>query len=215
VTQDPVSVDRRDPVHVLGRLLAPEVGGVVGVLRSASAAHALVIADAAAEAGLACIEITWTTPGAADVVRALRERRPELLVGAGSIFDEAQAHEAWEAGAAFLVSPHLAHGVSDVCRSLGALYVPGAATASEVVAATERGHPLVKLFPIAQLGGAEFVRALRGPIPGLRAMVTGGVGPDEVAGYLAAGAVLVGLGSVFGSDADETRRRVARLFPKG
>jgi 2-dehydro-3-deoxyphosphogluconate aldolase / (4S)-4-hydroxy-2-oxoglutarate aldolase len=205
----------RDPESVLDRMLASTPKGVVGVLRSGSAAAALEIADAAVDAGLGCLEITWTTPDAAEVVRALLERRPNALVGAGSIFTREAAFEAIDAGAAFVVSPHTSEAVSAACRERDVLYVPGVATPSEVVRALELGHELVKVFPIAQLGGTGFVRALLGPIPHLRMMVTGGVATDEVRAYLAAGAAFVGLGSVFGRDGDDTRRRVEAASQSG
>jgi 2-dehydro-3-deoxyphosphogluconate aldolase / (4S)-4-hydroxy-2-oxoglutarate aldolase len=204
----------RAPDAVLDRLRAPSLRGVVGVLRSDDAARATAQAEAAIDAGLACVEITWTTPGAADVVRDLRERHPRLLLGAGSVFDDEQAAEAVAAGAEFVVGPHLSEAVSAACAAMDVLYVPGAATPTEVVRAMELGHPLVKLFPIAQLGGPGFVRALLGPIPALRALVTGGVDAGDVDGYLDAGAALVGLGSIFALDEAETRRRVHALFAR-
>jgi 2-dehydro-3-deoxyphosphogluconate aldolase / (4S)-4-hydroxy-2-oxoglutarate aldolase len=214
--RDPVTTrpdDRRSEPHaVLDRFLGDELRGVVGVLRSDDATRATALAEAAVGAGLACVEVTWTTPGASDVVRGLRERHPALLVGAGSVFTDDQATNARAAGAEFVVSPHLAESVSAACSAMGVLYVPGAATPTEVIRAMEMGHPMVKLFPIAQLGGPAFVKALRGPIPGLRAMVTGGVGADDVSAYLDAGAVLVGLGSVFAKDDAETRERVAAIY---
>ncbi len=205
-------IDTTDAERVLERMLGPMVGGVVGVLRSDDPARAIDLSEAAISAGLACIEITWTTPGAAGVVRTLRERHPGLLIGAGSVFDDDDVASARGAGAEFVVSPHLSERVSAACAALALPYVPGVATASEVVRAMETGHQLVKLFPIAQLGGPAFVRALRGPVPTLRAMVTGGVAPEDLASYREAGAALVGLGSIFGRDASETYDRVATLM---
>jgi 2-dehydro-3-deoxyphosphogluconate aldolase / (4S)-4-hydroxy-2-oxoglutarate aldolase len=205
----------REPETVIARMLASTPRGVVGVLRSDSATAALDLAGASLEAGLGCIEITWTVPDAGGVVRALVERQPNALVGAGSIFTADAAREAIDAGALFLVSPHTSEAVSAVCREANVLYVPGVATPTEVVRALELGHDLVKVFPIAQLGGTAYVRALRGPLPRLRLMVTGGVATDEVPAYLEAGATFVGLGSVFGRDAETTRERVARLVPSG
>lgn len=187
---------------------------IVGVLRASGAASARRHALAAIDAGLAAIEITWTTPGAAAVVRDLTTANTGASIGAGTLLHASEAEDAIAAGAAFLVSPHLAQGVREVAAAHGTPYVPGAATATEVVRAMEAGCPVVKLFPVRELGGPAFVRALRGPFPDLAAMVTGGVGIDDVPAYLSAGARIVGLGAVFGNDAEETRSLVRRALAK-
>lgn len=186
--------------------------GVVGVLRSASPDAAIALGGAAIEAGLGCVEITWTTPDAKRVVAELRSRYAEASFGAGSVFTSDQVEEARAAGAEFVVSPHASRTVAAACREAGLPYVPGTATPSEVVLGTEIGHGMVKIFPVTQLGGVAYLKALLGPFPELRAMVTGGVGIDETPAYLEGGAALVGLGSVFGADEDDTRRRVRRLL---
>ena len=186
--------------------------GLVGVLHSSDARVAVDDADAALRAGLAVVEVTWTTRGAAAVVAELHTRQPEALIGAGSIFTAEQAHEALEAGARFLVGPNFARPVLDVAADRGALYVPGAATPSEVVRVAEAGCPLVKLFPIRELGGIGYLRALLGPLPWLRAMVTGGVSVDEAPAYLAAGAAAVGVGALFAGEATATADRVRRAL---
>lgn len=187
-------------------------GSVVGVLRapSASAAHAHALA--ALRAGLASVEVTFTVPDAAAVIAELRrDEGDRYAIGAGTILTVAQAEAAIAAGADYLVSPHLGLAIARLAAEAGVPYVPGVSTPTEVVAAREAGCSLVKLFPIARLGGAAYLRDLLGPFPDLRAMVTGGVGVGEVGAYFDAGAVVVALGSVFGADPDETRARVAAL----
>lgn len=187
-------------------------GTVVGVLRapSASAAHAQALA--AFDAGLPSVEVTFTVPDAHEVIAAVRRDVGERhRIGAGSILTIAQAEAAITAGADYLVSPHLGLAIANVARASKVPYVPGVSTPTEVCAAREAGCALVKLFPIARLGGTAYLRDLLGPFPDLRAMVTGGVSFDEVRAYFDAGAVAVALGSVFGVDPDETRVRVRAL----
>lgn len=159
--------------------------GVVGMLRATSGDAAIALADAGAEAGLGCIEITWTTPDAGRVVAELCARDPNVLLGAGSVFTPGQVEEARTAGAGFVVSPHASREMAAACRDAEVAYIPGTATATEVALGVEIGSGMMKVFPVTQLGGVD---------------------------YLEAGAALVGLGSVFGSDADDTHRRVDRLL---
>lgn len=186
--------------------------GIVGVLRAKDADTAHDLATAAIDAGLSAIEVTWTTPGAAELVQTLAQSPYAPLVGAGTIMHVHDAHKAILAGATFLVSPHLGRSVLEAARDAEIPYVPGAATATEMVTAMNLRCPVVKLFPARELGGPAFLKALLGPLPNLKAMVTGGIGIEDVPGYLNAGARVVGLGAVFGRDADETRSRVERVL---
>ncbi len=199
------------------RVLA-EIGQrrVVAVVRAGGAEAALFAAEALAAGGIDAIEITYTTPDAAEAIRRLSETRPDLLVGAGTLTTETQALEAVEAGAAFLVSPHTCPSVLDVGDEHGLLAVPGVATPTEIAAVRDRA-PLLKLFP-ASVGGPSLVRALHGPYPDLRLMPTGGVSAGNAAEWVAAGAFAVGAGSdlcppraIDARDRDEIVRR-ARAY---
>lgn len=199
------------------RVLA-EIGQrrVVAVVRAGGAEAALFAAEALAAGGIDAIEITYTTPDAAEAIRRLSETRPDLLVGAGTLTTETQALEAVEAGAAFLVSPHTCPPVLDVGDEHGLLAVPGVATPTEIAAVRDRA-PLLKLFP-ASVGGPSLVRALHGPYPDLRLMPTGGVSAGNAAEWVAAGAFAVGAGSdlcppraIDARDRDEIVRR-ARAY---
>lgn len=187
-------------------------GGIVGVLRSSSLEQARVLAEAAISAGLSCIEITWTTPGAEVLIHELRQRYSDLLIGAGSLFTAEEARAACDAGAGFLVSPHLGMEVLNESKRRGILYIPGASTPSEVLTATTLDCALVKPFPIKQLGGPDYVRALLGPIPGLRCMVTGGIERHQVREYFNVGVTLVGLGSIFGQNETDTFQLVSEML---
>lgn len=164
----------------------------VVVIESAEAAAPL--ADALIEGGLPCAEVTLRTPAALDALRVLADR-PDLLVGAGSVLSAADARQAIAAGARFIVSPGLSEEVVACCRDLGVPALPGVATATEIMRALAAGVEAVKLFPSGQLGGPPGVRALIAPFPGLRVVPTGGVGPANLATYLAEPAVLAVGGS--------------------
>ena len=147
-------------------------------------AAARPLADTLLGAGMRCLEITLRTAAAIPALELLRDDE-RLLVGAGSVLDAADADRAAAAGAEFLVSPGLHRGTLERARELRLPVLPGVATASELQAARELGFQTVKFFPAGPLGGVAAVRALAGPFPTMRLVPTGGVGPDDVAAYLA------------------------------
>jgi len=167
----------------------------VPVLRSRSTAEAVATGTALAAGGLTALEVTYSVPNAAAAIGALAEL-PGICVGAGTVTTEAQAAEAAHAGAQFIVSPVSPPWFLDVATELGILAIPGAASPTEIWQAHDRGALAVKVFPIARLGGAAYVRDLLGPLPALQLMATGGVTPAIAVELLAAGCVAVGLGSV-------------------
>jgi len=130
---------------------------------------------AAARGGLRAVELTFTTPGALEALRELRGRLPgDVLLGAGTVMNARQGLAALEAGAAFLVSPHLGEDVLELCRARGAPYVPGVLTPTEVVRAQVLGAEVVKLFPAGSSRGVPYLKDLLGPFPGLPVLATGG-----------------------------------------
>ncbi|WP_189100612.1 bifunctional 4-hydroxy-2-oxoglutarate aldolase/2-dehydro-3-deoxy-phosphogluconate aldolase [Deinococcus knuensis] len=168
--------------------------GVVGVLRAPDVEATVHAARAAARGGLRVLELTFTTPGVTDALRTLRAELSGVTVGVGTVLNAAQAREAADAGAAFLVSPHLDDDLLREAQTLGVPYLPGILTPSEAVRAGQLGARVLKVFPAASAGGPGFIRDLRGPLPHLNVMATGGVRPHEVPAYRAAGALAVGLG---------------------
>jgi len=167
---------------------------VVPIIRTHSTAWAMEVAEILAASGLTVIEVTFTVPDAAAVIRTLRAKFPEILVGGGTVTDAATARTAVEAGAQFLLSPALSPKMVEVARRHGVLAVPGAYTPTEVLAALEGGAELVKIFP-AESGGPAHIRAILGPLPHARLLPTGGVRPDNIGEWLGAGAAAVGIGS--------------------
>jgi 2-dehydro-3-deoxyphosphogluconate aldolase/(4S)-4-hydroxy-2-oxoglutarate aldolase len=166
---------------------------VVPVIRTGSEATARRAVDVLARAGFSIFELTMTTPGAISIVADLAGD-PDRLVGAGTVMTAAEAEDCIDAGARFIVSPAVRREVADVCRARQVEVFLGAATPTEVATAHELGAAAVKLFPAAQLGGPGFVRAVRSVFPGIALMPTGGIGTGDIAAYLDAGAVCVGMG---------------------
>jgi 2-dehydro-3-deoxyphosphogluconate aldolase/(4S)-4-hydroxy-2-oxoglutarate aldolase len=190
---------------------------VIGILRGCPPASLLPVAAAAADAGLRVIEVTLDSPSALDGIARLAEGLPGVVVGAGTVRTAAEAHAAAEAGAAFIVAPITAPATLAACRDLGMPSLPGAATPTEIRLAEDLGAFAVKVFPAAQLGGPEFVRAVLAPLGKPRLVPTGGVDPASAAAYLSAGAYAVGIGGgIFGSaalaaaDTDAVAAAVAR-----
>lgn len=171
------------------------------------------VLDAFVEGGLRALEISMVAPDAADTLRRLRTRHPDLHVGAGTVRTVEQASEAVDAGAAFLVSPGAAPRVAGWARDHDILHVPGVFTATEVDDALLGGAPLLKLFPAGRLG-PDYIRDLRAPFPTASFFVSGGVRIDDAADYLAAGAAVIGMGGALAAstDADEVRRLATLLM---
>jgi 2-dehydro-3-deoxyphosphogluconate aldolase/(4S)-4-hydroxy-2-oxoglutarate aldolase len=170
--------------------------GLVAVVRATSAEMADGIARACMEGGVAAIEITFTVPGAHEVIAGLTKRfsNEGLLIGAGTVLDEETARIAILAGAQFIVSPALNARAAKLCRRYQVPYMPGAATAAEVLHALEEGADIVKVFP-GEILGPAFVKAILGPLPHAPLMPTGGVSVDNAADWIRAGCVALGAGS--------------------
>lgn len=168
--------------------------GIVAVVRAPRAELLVDVAQALAAGGVDVIEITFTVPGAVRVLEQVADRLGDrILLGAGTVLDAETARAAQLAGARFLVSPHVALDVIRLARRYGTLALPGAWTPSEVLAAWEAGADVVKIFP-ADVGGSRYLKTLAGPLPQVRLMPTGGVELTNVAEFLQAGAVAVGVG---------------------
>jgi 2-dehydro-3-deoxyphosphogluconate aldolase / (4S)-4-hydroxy-2-oxoglutarate aldolase len=168
---------------------------IVAVLRTATADSCLLAARTLIAAGVTCVEITFTTPDATQLIRTLRDEVGSgAVIGAGTILTAADAEKALAAGAQFLVSPAPCADVIATAVTAGVPAIPGAFTPHEVLLAWNSGAAAVKVFP-AVTGGPAHVQALRGPLPHIPLIPTGGVSPASAPDYLAAGATAVGLGS--------------------
>ena len=169
--------------------------GIIPVIRCASAAEAILAAEAMADGGIPIVEITMTVPGALEAIRKVCEAfGNRVLVGAGTVITAAQAADCFEAGAEFLVSPGFSLAVLQTAQQKGRLAIPGILTPSELIAAMEAGAPAMKVFPCGNLGGPQYIKALRGPFPKAALIPTGGVSSANAADYFKAGAFAIGAG---------------------
>ncbi|HEV8598452.1 MAG TPA: bifunctional 4-hydroxy-2-oxoglutarate aldolase/2-dehydro-3-deoxy-phosphogluconate aldolase [Gemmatimonadales bacterium] len=180
----------RPPAEVIA--LLREIG-IIPVIRADSAATAVRVAETLAEAGIPIAEVTLTVPDAWDALRELA-RRPGLLVGAGTVTESAQVPQAIEAGAQFIVSPGFEAEVVRRAKGARVAVLAGALTPTEVLQASRSGADLVKIFPAQSVGGAAYIRALRGPFPAVLLVPTGGVSLETVGDFIRAGAAAVGVG---------------------
>ena len=186
--------------------------GIIPVIRAESADAALAVVEALAEAGLAVAEITMTVPRAMDAIASVAKRFGErVLVGAGTVTDADTARRAVDAGAEFIVSPCLVPEVIDAARRADVAMLPGALTPTEVLEAFRLGGDMVKVFPAQNVGGASYLRALRGPFPEIPLVPTGGVTLDNVREMFDAGAAAVGVGSELISKDALARRDYAAI----
>jgi len=169
--------------------------GLVPVIRVSSAQEAIDVADAIKEGGVTLIEITMSVPGAIDVIKALAQKyRDEIILGAGTVLDPETARAALLAGAQFIVTPTLNFDVIHLAHRYSAVVVPGAMTPTEILAAWNTGADMVKVFPAAQLGGPEYLKAIRGPLPQILLVPTGGVNLQNAGAFIKAGAAALGVG---------------------
>ncbi len=175
--------------------------GVVAILRGSSDRELAAVSRTLGDAGVTCLELTLTTPGAIGALARVRaELGDDVALGMGSVIDAEQAMACLDAGAEFLVSPGVCAEVAVYAAERAVACYPGAWTPTELLEAWRLGAPAVKLFPAAS-GGPRHLRDVRAPLPHIPLVPTGGVGLDQIADYVAAGAVAVGLGGPLIGDA--------------
>jgi len=168
--------------------------GIVAVVRAPDSDHMVEVARALADGGVTVVEFTMSVPNALDVLRQVRQALGDrLLLGAGTVLDVETARSVLLAGAEFIVAPTLNLDVIRLCRRYDKLVMPGAFTPTEILTAWEAGADIVKVFP-ADVVGPAFFRAMRGPLPQIRLMPTGGVDLTTAAEFLKAGACCLGIG---------------------
>lgn len=171
-----------------------KIGRLIGIVRLDDLDLAVAAGTVAIDAGLESVEVTFTLPSAARAIERLRTARPRAVIGAGTVRREEELNAAVAAGAQFLVAPGLNPELLDAAMRSGVTMLPGVFTASEVDLALRLGAEMLKLFP-AEPSGPAYMAALLQPFPAARLVPTGGIGPDNAAGYLKAGATAVAMGS--------------------
>jgi len=185
--------------------------GIVAVVRFADPGPLVDVVKALADGGVTVAEVTFTVPNALDVIReAKRQLGDRVLLGAGTVLDPETARAAFLAGAEFLVSPAVNLDVIRMARRYDKLVMPGAFTPTEILAAWEAGADIVKVFP-ADIVGPAFFKAVRGPLPQVKLMPTGGVDLTTAAEFLKAGAVCLGVGGQLVEPQAVANRDFARI----
>jgi 2-dehydro-3-deoxyphosphogluconate aldolase/(4S)-4-hydroxy-2-oxoglutarate aldolase len=174
---------------------ALEDAGVVAVIRVQQAERLRAVIDALGEGGVRALEVTMTVPGAVELIHALSSTLPGgFLLGAGTVLDPETAARVIDAGAAFVVSPILRPAIIETCHRQGVAALPGCFSPTEIMTAWESGADIVKVFPATALGPA-FFKDVRGPLPQVKLMPTGGVTLENAGDWIRAGAVAVGVGT--------------------
>lgn len=169
--------------------------GVVAVVRLPDARAGRAVAEALCAGGVRAIEITMTVPRAVDLIAELAEALAgDVIIGAGTVLDPITATDVIEAGAEFVVSPVFRVPVLDACHARNVACMPGCFTPTEILGAWDAGADVVKVFPATALGPG-FFSDLRGPLPQVRLMPTGGVTRDNAGAWISAGAVAIGVGT--------------------
>lgn len=170
-------------------------GGVVAIVRVESARQAIEVCGAIARGGIKPIEVTMTVPGAIDVIKEFKSAmKDEVLVGAGTVLDPETARAVILAGAEFIVTPTLNLRVIEMCRRYGKIVIAGAFSPTEILTAWEAGADIVKVFP-ATVGGPQYLQDIRGPLPQINLVPTGGVDLENTPDFIRAGAVAVAVGN--------------------
>jgi 2-dehydro-3-deoxyphosphogluconate aldolase/(4S)-4-hydroxy-2-oxoglutarate aldolase len=169
--------------------------GIIPVVRASSAHQALLAVEAIRAGGISIVEVTMTVPGAIEVIGQLAKTAgSDVLIGAGTVLDAETAQRCLDAGAEFLVSPGFDAQTVKFAREKGILVIPGALTPTEIIMAWNAGGDLIKIFPCGAVGGAKYIKALKGPLPQVPVIPTGGVNLDTAADFILAGAEALGVG---------------------
>jgi len=178
--------------HVLNLMVSE---GFIPLIRAASASEAIDIADAIRDGGASFLEITMTVPAAIDVIKELALKyKDDLIIGAGTVLDAETGRAALLAGAQFLVSPTVSLDLIALAHRYSTVVIPGATTPTEILTAWNAGADLVKVFPASLLGGPNYVKAVKGPLPQVLLMPSGGVRVENAGDYIRAGASVVAAG---------------------
>ncbi|WP_159314772.1 bifunctional 2-keto-4-hydroxyglutarate aldolase/2-keto-3-deoxy-6-phosphogluconate aldolase [Mammaliicoccus sciuri] len=167
---------------------------LVAVVRGNDEDETKKIVDEIIKGGFKNIEITFTVPNAEEVINQVHKQYgDDIVLGAGTVLDAATAQIAINKGAQYIVSPHLDTNISKLCNIYSIPYLPGCSSATEIIEALRYGSDLIKLFPGGQLG-AGFIKDIKGPVPNVELMPSGGVSLDNVSDWIEKGSFAVGIG---------------------
>ena len=168
---------------------------VVPIVRTSNAKMAISAVEAVYEGGIPCVEITMTVDGAIKALEAVADRYGDkIILGAGTVLDPETARICMLAGAQFFVTPSLNIKTIETAKRYSKPIFPGALTPTEIISAWEAGADGVKVFPCSAVGGAKYIKALKGPFPHIDLVPTGGVNLETIAEFILAGSAAVGVG---------------------
>ena len=180
---------KRDEVRELIKRI-----GILPSVRVTSRDLASFASETVYSSGIPIVEITMTTPGALETINDLAARHADLAVGAGTVLDEEMAKRCIDAGARFITSPGFIPEVVAYAKKMDVVTLPGALTPTEVIAAWKAGSDFVKIFPTGHVGGVQYVRALKVPLPQIPLIASGGVNQLTATDFILAGATAIGMG---------------------
>lgn len=185
---------------------------IVAVIRAKDHNETREYIQACVKGGIKCLELTYSIP---DVCKLIEEysKDEDLLVGVGSVLNKQMALDAIKAGVKYVVSPGYSEEVNTVCKEQNILYLPGCMTVTEIMRAMDAGNKMIKLFP-GDLFGAQFVKAIKAPIPNIEIMPTGGVTTENVKEWFKNGVSCVGVGSSLIKGSAEYIEKTAKEFVK-
>jgi 2-dehydro-3-deoxyphosphogluconate aldolase / (4S)-4-hydroxy-2-oxoglutarate aldolase len=193
--------------------------GIIPVVRAASTREAILAVEAVTAGGIPIVELTMTVPGALSVISELvKTMGKDTMVGAGTVLDAETARRCMNAGAEFIVSPGFDPATVRLVKEQDKLVMPGALTPTEVITAWKAGSDFVKIFPCGNVGGPKYIKALKGPLPQVPMIPTGGVSLETTGDFIRAGSAALGIGgelispaALKSGDTSEITR-IARLF---
>ena len=169
-------------------------GGVIPIVRTLTVDDARAVIAAIVEGGISTIEVTMTVPGAVELINDV-SKDSHLLIGAGTVLNAEMARECIGAGARFVISPATDFEVIDYCNQVDVVVMPGAMTPTEILNAWDAGADFVKVFPITAMGGPKYLKLIKGPLPHVKIIPTGGIDQTTAGDLIRAGAEAVGVGS--------------------
>ncbi|XP_057785292.1 uncharacterized protein LOC131002840, partial [Salvia miltiorrhiza] len=175
----------------LAATLTSANSGIIACLRAKSAELAVEAARAALRGGVSVLEITMSTPGVFEALQCLVQEYPSASIGVGTVLDRRDAKEAVNLGAKFLMSPAMVKGILNDVAESQALYIPGAATPTEILSASNDGAKIIKVYPVSALGGVEYLAAVKKPFPHIPLVASQGMKLDSVGEYIGHGASAV------------------------
>ncbi|MEK9628932.1 MAG: bifunctional 4-hydroxy-2-oxoglutarate aldolase/2-dehydro-3-deoxy-phosphogluconate aldolase [Nitrospinota bacterium] len=179
---------------------------VLGIIRGVKEEDLEGVIEAALLGGLKFLEVTLNTPNAFHLIRLIKNKYPQIQLGAGTVLSVEEAKKAMDSGACFIVSPNLEEEVAAFCRNSNTAYFPGAMTPTEIQKAWKSGATMVKVFPASQFGPG-YLKIIKGPFENIKLMAVGGVNSANIKDYMIAGADAVAMGgSIFSKERMENRK---------